>query len=394
MNKQIAFFCLQLLVFSMPLVPRLIPLLLIAFCVIRLFKKGITFPRDASNRLSILFWIMGLASLCYTNDLDQGKDEMIRLLPLILFPLFLPALRFTRNDITEILGSFIAGNVIAVFLSLFNSGYMYYLTGDSSQFFYTNFSKVLHPSYLSLYLMTCIIALFHFEGGVFRNRALKVAILALFSIGIILCSSRIAIIILILFYIWLFISLIRSGEYRLNKLIVLSTIVLVSAFLFFSKSSERFVSLLNPTKNVQEEDKSLARKSIWIASLKGSIAVFPFGTGIGGERAAVSEKLLESRHIDLADRNLNSHNQFLDALLSLGVIGFLCLVALFISHIIRSINESDYFSLGFLIACVLNLLFESMLYRQEGVVFISFFLVFSSLFNGKFNRKEYFVSLL
>jgi O-antigen ligase len=72
-------------------------------------------------------------------------------------------------------------------------------------------------------------------------------------------------------------------------------------------------------------------------------------------------------------RAYNFHNQYLQTFGEIGIFGFLLLFFLLASPFILSIRNKDYLAMSFLIIVGASFLTESMLERQAGVAFISFF---------------------
>jgi len=70
---------------------------------------------------------------------------------------------------------------------------------------------------------------------------------------------------------------------------------------------------------------------------------------------------------------LNAHNQYLQTMITLGIIGLIVLLLNLILPALYSMEQKHYLYLVFLILIGFNLLFESMLETQAGVVFYAFF---------------------
>lgn len=86
---------------------------------------------------------------------------------------------------------------------------------------------------------------------------------------------------------------------------------------------------------------------------------------------------------------LNMHNQYLETMMTVGIIGVILLLALFIVPIYLSYKNKSFhielFSLLFIIA--FNCLFESVFERQMGIMFFVFF--YFLLFHSAFCQKQY-----
>ena len=101
----------------------------------------------------------------------------------------------------------------------------------------------------------------------------------------------------------------------------------------------------------------------------------PWGAGAGDR----SDQLLQHYQSTTRDETVlehiyNPHNQFLDSLLSTGVVGLLLLLSLFVVPLVRLRQNPQRELLLALLACtILTALFESIFERQMGMMFFLFF---------------------
>ena len=101
--------------------------------------------------------------------------------------------------------------------------------------------------------------------------------------------------------------------------------------------------------------------------------------------SSVRENLAVYFNMELAiESNCNIHNQFLDAVISVGVLGVLLLIAIFVLPIYMWVKSKRfdvvYFSLLFVVAFFS--MFESTFERQMGIMFFVFF--YFILFHASF----------
>ena len=121
------------------------------------------------------------------------------------------------------------------------------------------------------------------------------------------------------------------------------------------------------------------RKFLWEGGLEVCRDNFWVGTGTGSADAAlqikikdVNAKFWDGRHsFYLRDRNYNFHNAYLQHWAAHGLIGFLLLLGLFIIPLFSTAITVE--GRIFLLVCAVSFLTESMLERQAGVLFFSFF---------------------
>ena len=101
------------------------------------------------------------------------------------------------------------------------------------------------------------------------------------------------------------------------------------------------------------------------------------GTGTGDVKDELIKSYRASGFNFAADHQFNAHNQFLQSWLALGIFGLFLLASLFIIPIVSFWRKKELLMIIFLVVSYFNLLVESMLEKQDGVVF---FALFYSLF--------------
>jgi O-antigen ligase len=84
-------------------------------------------------------------------------------------------------------------------------------------------------------------------------------------------------------------------------------------------------------------------------------------------------------------KNFNPHNQYLHTGVSLGVIGILVLLLMLVFPFVYSMKHQEWIYALFILIIFLNSMTESILERQAGILFFSFF---NSLFAVYLFSKE------
>ena len=97
-----------------------------------------------------------------------------------------------------------------------------------------------------------------------------------------------------------------------------------------------------------------------------------FGVGTGDSRDKLMEKYLEKNMKTEYEFGLNSHNQFLNTAVSIGIIGLVVLILCFLMPFYQGWKQKELLLMGFVVIVSMNLLFESMFERQSGVIFYVF----------------------
>ncbi len=140
----------------------------------------------------------------------------------------------------------------------------------------------------------------------------------------------------------------------------------------------RFDGLINGAKklfepleeqeiNISWDDKN-QRVFLW----KNAIEVIKqhpiLGVGVGDADLAMRQENEKSKFPNIT---LGTHNQYLYSWLSLGFFGLLFLLAMLLTLLYYGIKNRYFPLLGFSIALMIGIMFENMLTRNAGLMFIS-----------------------
>ncbi|MCF8336037.1 MAG: O-antigen ligase family protein [Bacteroidales bacterium] len=144
----------------------------------------------------------------------------------------------------------------------------------------------------------------------------------------------------------------------------------------FDSYRQVFNRMIRSTEAADSEyliEKNVLRPVFWKTSAKVIGEHLWFGVGTGDVKAQIKAKYKEMGVYDTLHENDDPHNQFLRTFVATGLLGFLMLLGAFWFGFVRGFQSKDYFLLAFLILIGIHLLFKSMLFREDGVIFFSFF---------------------
>jgi O-antigen ligase len=134
-------------------------------------------------------------------------------------------------------------------------------------------------------------------------------------------------------------------------------------------------------------ESTAERLMTWDASVKLLKDNYRFGMGNGDVRDALSEKYFELGYEKPAMLRLNSHNQYLETFLTIGIPGFITLLIMLFAPVLFSKGPYDFLIKTFIFIIAVNFLFESMLNTQAGVIFFFFF--YSLLISYNRNKPQH-----
>ena len=321
------------------------------------------------------------------------KNTSLLFLPLIIFT----SNRLQKREIHHIVFSFILGCLGATIWALSKAVYLFQSKGEN-YFFYNDLSNLagIHSSYFSLFLCFSIL----FMVLYFIEQSKELSLVKIISIGGIclyflffmyLLASRMTFILVFLFSLLFFLySLYKRG--RLLKGIVLVTVT--GIILFFSLGSlwnmkMRFYYLKYPEswewKGAQTKNEWLNRKVHWGCYLESISKVnLLFGSGTGDSWTEVMPCFKRWDYAGYYSK-LNAHNQYLEIMLRLGLLGLSLWVSSLLIPLWLSVkNKYSYYAMFLALFSICGFT-ETLLDRQHGAVFYSFFnaVFYSFYFSGK-----------
>ncbi len=384
------YYTLLLLTFVLPLERRLGPPLIGLFVLTSFFNLNLKRPKNKKILLFTSLFFIYLFSLLYTSDLEHGIPDVVRKLSLLVFPIafYISDIDYS-NKLDSILNSFIDGCLVSGLLSLISSAIHYYFTLDSSMFFYGNSSVFLHTSYYAMSANFSILFIYYLTFNSKKENAftpLRVIMLLFFSAMVVISASKTGLISLIIIHSSVIIYWITREKKWLKGLTIIAAflLILITIYSTSSKVKERLNEFITVTTTGDTSSRSTtaARVEIWKIALE-LIKKEPF-LGYGTE--AGNDKLIEEYKnkgfLDLYQKQLNAHNQFLQTALDTGLLGGIVLLLFFAIPIVFAIKKREYLYLFFLLLVLFNFLTEAMLERQSGVVFYA-------LFNALFFRAYF-----
>ena len=382
------FYLIVAFVFLMPLYKISASPFIILFSIFSLYKIFKTNFKVLNHffdiKLNILFTILIslLAfSLFYSSNLEVGFKHLKESLPLILFPILLHIYKLDKNQILILLKSFLIGCLFAFFISIFSQFYNIY-KGLEYSFYYIDLVKLIwmHPTYLSLYLNFAILISYYLFIEKEYNVYMLLFNVIIFTIFILLLSARMQIINLAIVYFLIFTNFIKN-RFSLKMIFIILSISILGFIAIKNNThlKNRFSYIQNLKYNYTQNDKSWnganVRLAIWNSSFDVIKRNIFLGVGIGDE----DEKLIETFKLNsfsFAHRlKYVAHNQYVQFLISVGLIGLSIYISIFIFLFRRSIIDKNFLLFSLLILLIFTGLTESYLRMQSGIVFFTFMII-------------------
>lgn len=378
------------------LVPfKLKPIIIFLFLCYSIFQF-FNFKENKINKKTLvslialsLVLISYLFSFVYSLNLLRATNYFIRSIPLFLIPLSFSLLKENiREEIIKLfLKTFIISNAIYVILMFAYIIDLGYLTKSIDLYYfysyitYEFFEIGDHPIYLSVQFALSILFLIKFN----INKKLKFLLFFILTIGLFFLSRKGVI---FSFIIMLSIYLFNIINNRKRLMIYLSLIILCfCSSLFVPQIRARYVEIYEKQENNNQTSTGI-RLLLWENSIELIKNNLVLGYGIGDAQEVLTQQMHTKGHLEIAAKKSNCHNQYLQFLLSVGVIGLGLFIITLIYCFIQFRKNHNLLGVVVLLFFVLLFTTESFLDRQNGIIIFSMFMSILIIGNNNFNLQK------
>lgn len=390
---------LVILAFSLPLHFRLVGLTILItglFWIVEFnFKDKWDRLKDIRlNRQMLSFgllYLMYVVGVFYSSNLNErytgAFSNLEEKMSLLVFPLLLSTIsmeRMKNSLFISIQKAFILGCLLSSLYLLGVASFSYFQNNNIQEFYYTGLSEFHHTSYLAMYFSLAIAMLLNSllfpEKVTVWSRNLSWSLILFFQLMIVLLSSKAGILGLSLIYgaAFIFLQIFRVQPSKRRWLPLIFMGLFFTTLFLFPQSFNRFYSLEQtmdeqPAQQVDEAESTVARMLIWKSALELISENPVWGVGTGDIKDELLKKYKEKKIIPAFEQKLNAHNQFLQTYIGIGIIGFLLLVGSLVVPAYIAFRKKQLLYFLFLLVILMHMSVESILEKQDGVVFYAFF---------------------
>lgn len=342
--------------------------------------------------LLFVFFVLHCVSAILSDNKHESLTAVEVKLSFLAFPYFVFLFKWSAATVRKVLTAFVSGGLFALLFCIGRAAYFYFTSGVN-YFFYNDFSFFIHAGYFSMYLLTGIVILnvaypVWFAGDK-MHKPIRFTFTAIFIIGIFLCASKIGLIAAALTVLVYGIYVLKSkvSNKKIAGIVLLLWILTYITYKVIPAPFERiFYSFTVVTEgNIDKttSESTGVRILIWQQCLDLVKENYLIGTGVGDVNDALHAKYEENGLTGALEHNLNTHNQFFQTFIALGITGFLILLIITLGTLVYGVIKRNIFLVLFSIIIILNFLVESMLQTQAGnlfyVLFLSVFLRYNPL---------------
>jgi O-antigen ligase len=343
--------------------------------------------------LPFAFYLFIAGGLLYTAHPSKVFSGLSTQISFALFPLIIGSSTIFTKRLLKVLGwmtlisisIFLLISICYALYDTIRTGEQTIMVGESiySKFRSFGLTRVFrnwHPTYVAMFanlgiaiqIQDCL------EAYCKRKVIVTVLIVIFLSICLVLLNSLIGIacFVLILSFYYYQLSTLRGFNHKINAVALITFIACLFALFFFNPiKSEKIDNLKNKafivTDNLDQRNVLTMRLAKWQTHLDIFQRYWLGGTTYGDINFIRKETYKAKGYKDLAHYNYNAHNQYLEVLVTYGIIGGLIFLGLLAAPLIYTHKHSLY--LPFLIIVAVTFLTESVLVRQQGILFFMFF---------------------
>ena len=388
--KEVHYYLLLGLSFFLPLPSKMTNLITIALLIsggCLIFNKREFFLRQWKLVLFLSFpYLLPIGALSYTNNMPQGLFVLEKQMSLLVFPIVITTvcLGLERNQISSIFKFFSYGSLMAFFLCLAFTTYNGVVEGNLSVQGYLSHNLTrgigLHASYLSIFLN---LSFFFFFNKVFERdfKWYYPVLMIVILLGIVLLSARVALLSLVVWFVFSGIYLGRIYQQRklFNTIAFVFFILIGGAVLTNDVLVTKIKEMIN-LNNEYNLDKTWGGRGVrvlkWTCSGETISSNWFLGVGPGDVQDKLQECYVKNDYAPLLfwpDRKFNAHNQFLQTWLGIGVLGLISILSILTYGVLLAVRNRAYYFLTFLFFFVSLSMVESTLEVNKGIVFFGFF---------------------
>ena len=339
----------------------------------------------------IIFFMWHLIGLLWSENLHYGWQDIQTKLSFLVFPLVLGTLIVSKESFQKVKSAFVAGTIIACIYCTINALIRYAQTNDETVFFYKFYSVLMHVSYFSMYINLSM--LFILEISIERWNQCSIVkkseiVLALFFllVNLIIITARTAIaaaLITIMTY-----SIVKIIKIKKGLVILIGSLAVSSAISFYSthlfnrysqveEAIEKYRENPPPSNNkpAQQEiyNSTTSRVEFWKNALTVIKQNWIIGVGTGDIKEELVAQYAKVGFQYGVENRFSPHDQYLHTTVILGVIGLAILLCCLLLPLRLAIQKRNWIFICFQLMIMLDAITESILERQNGIIFYAFF---------------------
>ena len=351
------------------------------------FRPKVYFQRLKWSPVAILFislFVYAIIGIIYSNDKYEAYKQVEKLFPFVFISLFFSSChtQFLYAHRQYIYWTLIFASLLVLLYNVIRASFVF----DKTYLFvngYTPFTSLvgLDPVYYSSFVILAYVLLLNIVLTTPLTRVqkiLSISALWILAVSVFYVRSRISIaaFLSINFYFLYFLPHPLRVKYFTTAVIILSTLAMAVIF-----GTEVKVALTRFRFSVLEGAIE-TRRVEWTATYDVFKEHLLFGTGPGDFQNKLNQKY-SRMGFERGIGAFNAHNEYLSQLAKGGIVGGIMFFFIFYFSWLYFWRDRSFIVIAFLILVLMSFTTESMLSRQKGIVFVTFFLCFFEMCGGQ-----------
>lgn len=376
-------FFIGLILFTLPFVndfnSKIIIIAVIYFLIKNVMQK--TWINLKYYWLSFFFFLLQLISFCNSTNYTIASKKLILFIPYLAFPfLFISLYKKYQLNIYKLFSYLLYGIItISIYGGIRFLYKVYFLNAryDYGRGVALLLEYVPHHVYLSMFILICIFSTVN-GIAVRQLKPINFIFLPVLYLMLFLLGSRTAIFIAIFIIPFVVFKALKES-YNTKKLVIIIffSVILLSVLGFSNKFSREkiiftYYELVEITTKRKPFNGITYREQIWESSFNVFKESPLLGYGIGDIQYKLNSKYSKNSFYDVI--GMNAHNQYLQFLLTYGIVLTSLLFFLIFRLVKKQIQNNDYFLPFIWLMIFLFSFTESILNRHWGVILFAFVL--------------------
>lgn len=393
---------LGILSMLMIVLPKMAPIgfMLIILCVIAgVIKKKLEFKFNIVLLSFAALYILYTSYTFFSRHPELSNHYIESKLTFIILPVVFSFRLKEKLEYKWIIWSFLSAMGVLIVMNYI--GAFQCLSGGTELicFFSSSFSPLHHPSYTSVFIIFAqlILLLGQVHGVKYFNPKWTVLTQFVLFISTFFCLSLAGLLFSMLVTAICVLVWIKE---RWNKKVAGIVAVFIPLLLVilinvvpqlegeWGSASKSVKSYFNDPQEFVEQSEypmsgSTVRLIMWTVASK-RFAQYPNGVGTGNVDEVLAHELRMAGQYELAKHDYNPHNQYLQTGLEIGWLGIAIIILILVFAGRIAWKNRSYLLLLILANLAFNMLFESMLQRQSGIMFFTFWICLLAVYPNFF----------
>lgn len=355
-------------------------------------KSKISF-KNAGVWLFLLF-LMHLLGTFYSEHKSDAWEDVGMKLSLLVIPVYFVLIR--DFDKKRFMDQFSIIGFSSAVVCLLYAMYSIFILRDNLLSRESDFSLFMHRSYQGVYWSVASMWCFNTFFFAKVRKWVYGAFAIILALATILTFSKAGIITLFVFGLAILINaIIKLRKPKIGLIAVIFTTLFVLCVNSISKKPlarlERMVQTIIGSEEENQNDSNSTRIKLWKASNELISENWMLGVGTGDVHYELNKINTKNGDMHLVEKNLNSHNQFLNTGVALGIVGIILIVGAFcIALLFGKIHQVNKIVVVAIVGSLAFFFFtESAFETQAGVVICTFVLSMITFSNNEnLNRNS------